>query len=805
MSAPSRFDQHGDKLISGYASQFFEACLKPYSRYNVNIKLLDDHIKGGSKLLEGTKVVVLLGATAQRCYTPQYQLNQIRGYPTVRNGIAYIATYFPQDCIDRKNYETPQEIEGDDEKDHEEGKEKEHSKTRRKNFRFWFYQDIQKSLRILQQGVAQLHREAEYHVYPGANEVCTRLGELQGRTIYFDIETNENYRVTVFSFSTDHKHVWTVPVYRYNGEYAYNTLALAKIFAALSGSFTRNRVVIHNALYDLFILAWLYRIAPPLDVHDTMVMHHRLYPESEKSLGHVMSMRSNEPYHKDESCFNPKTREQEQQLWAYNGKDVFGLALIHQDILRESQELKLSDSVDIATRLVRPCLLQTLHGIRIDDQWRQEQLKELDSKKVQLRRIMRVLVGYDICKPSKDGDDEVLGWQRVAKYLYDYKRFPRPSPKVIDGKVVYRDLTSATTLYKLLLKYDIPFIKTLLLYRSLTKKSGFLNFQPWRGRLTSQDLPSGTDTFRLASRQVFGKWGTNKQNIEKALRRVCIADEGKTLLQKDQIGAEAVIVAYLCQRGNYRLMMEQGIKAHVYVALHVFSEVWRAKLKRDMGPYVFASLDKLTSIEGWPEVDALIKSSDNWPASERYYYIAKMICHASNYGMKAPTFQLNVLDKSEGTIVLGKRQAEYYLATYHALFPEIQSWHTEVRAQLAQDNTLYNLFGDRRIFYGNWGDDLFKKAYAFVPQSTVGMITNRCTIALQEMLDRGEHQEHGIDILANGHDAILVQCLEGHEHQVNDIITPLINVKFTVRPDSEFTMRSDCQVGHDWYNLKSLK
>ena len=70
-----------------------------------------------------------------------------------------------------------------------------------------------------------------------------------------------------------------------------------------------------------------------------------------------------------------------------------------------------------------------------------------------------------------------------------------------------------------------------------------------------------------------------------------------------------------------------------------------------------------------------IASSDHWPSEERYYYIAKMICHASNYGIEPFALQLNILIKSEGTIVLTLKQAKAFLDLYHSLFPEIREWH----------------------------------------------------------------------------------------------------------------------------------
>jgi hypothetical protein len=49
--------------------------------------------------------------------------------------------------------------------------------------------------------------------------------------------------------------------------------------------------------------------------------------------------------------------------------------------------------------------------------------------------------------------------------------------------------------------------------------------------------------------------------------------------------------------------------------------------------------------------------------------------------------------------------------------------------QLSKDRSLINPFGRRRIFMDRWGDELFKEAYSFIPQSTVADKLNRDGLA----------------------------------------------------------------------------
>lgn len=804
---PSRFDSK--ELISGNGGQFFSQTLKPLSRFNVDIRDLE--YSGG--LIEGTKVIVLLGEKAKDHYLGHLKLSldQCRGYCYTINEIVYIATYLPQDCKDRKQYEIEaedSEIAGEGEiKDDEEGKEKEHSKTRRKNYKFWFIKDIEKAIKISKEGIpGSLLVSDSLRIYPTSREVIDELTTHKNDILYFDIETHPvNYYITVFSFAFGDRRIFTVPLVRFFGTPSYNKGELCSIFKSLQMAFMDNRVCIYNAGFDLFILAWKYKLCPPKlnNIIDPMIMQHRLYPEVEKSLGHAMSFRTYEPYHKNENVFLPRSKDEEDRLWLYNAKDVYGLRLVHKDIELEATRAKLSQVIHRSNRLVYPYLLMTLQGCKIDTEFRSSEIDKLERLKIQHRRIMRILVGYYIDKPATTNGPEVLGWQRIAKYLYQYKGLPKPQAKFINGKFVHRELTSDGTLYKLLIKHpELAFIKAVLSYRHLNKQAGFLKFLPWgknRDRFTCSWNICGTDTLRLSSRKLFSTWGTNAQNIEPRLRQVIIADEDKILVQSDQAGAEALVVAYLCRPGRYREMFEAGIKSHVYVAMHLFREVWEQKLGMNLRPFLDAKMQDIKKLDRWKDLETIIKQSDSWPAPVRFYYFAKQTCHSANYDIKGPTFQLNTLRKSKGQVVLSRKQADYFLNMYHDLFPEIHQWHKYVQVKLSLDRTLNNLFGDRMIFFGEWDESLFKKAYAWVPQSTVGMLTNIAISEIQEKIDsQAIPRDYLMDLLLNGHDSIVSQCKIGFEKEVAEIQEYHLGKVLTVREDSKFMMRSESSWGPNW-------
>lgn len=312
---------------------------------------------------------------------------------------------------------------------------------------------------------------------------------------------------------------------------------------------------------------------------------------------------------------------------------------------------------------------------------------------------------------------------------------------------------------------------------------------------------AGTETFRLASSKILKEWGGNLQNVEKGARKIYVADSGYQFIQVDQAGAEALIVAYLSPKGQYRTLFEAGIKPHTFVALHVFADVWRKKFKKPevVEAALGSKIADLKDLAGWKELDSLIKSSDNWPSDQRYYYLSKKVVHASSYGMRRNTFVLAILKDSNGTVVLDPKVAENYLAKFHNLFPEIGKWHQIVQNQIKKDRVLRNLFGYPRLFTGYMGDHDYKECYAFVPQSTVGTITNIAFSELQEYIEENKLDWH---LLANTHDSYMFEVPAAEvEHGAR--IGRFFMEKELIAPDgTPFRMRSEVQAGYNWAPFK---
>lgn len=358
-------------------------------------------------------------------------------------------------------------------------------------------------------------------------------------------------------------------------------------------------------------------------------------------------------------------------------------------------------------------------------------------------------------------------------------------------------------------------------------------------------------TFRRSATKILGEgskknigWGTNSQNWEESLREVFIADgfspslEEKCLYwlrefddsvftpeeldklrifaQSDQSGAEALIVAYDSNPGDYRQLFIHGVKPHVYVALKLFPEVWYKKAvehnvdipKSAIEILYNTPIRELKSNPYWRDLDLLIKSSDGWDLTQRYYYFAKQTVHSFSYGIQWHTFIMNVLEKSGGKIVIPKSEGERFLSDVRGFFPEVPERCERIANQVKETGIIYNLFGHPFVIWpGGRPPEILlmdmKKFYAWGPQSTVGEITRT---AYTNFYEYARENNKSWDLLADTHDSYLTQ---GRLHDFKERITKQTEFMaqgfFSQIDGAQFKMKSECNIGFTWSKAKKDK
>jgi len=303
-------------------------------------------------------------------------------------------------------------------------------------------------------------------------------------------------------------------------------------------------------------------------------------------------------------------------------------------------------------------------------------------------------------------------------------------------------------------------------------------------RFTSGWKLTGTKSYRLGSTKLLGRYGNNGQNQDKQFLTCLVCQQGYNIVQADQAGAEALIVAYEAPAGRFRKLFELGIKPHTYMALQLFLDKFRGDQPRSRYENVDPSV--LKSYPEWPSLNETIKHADT------EYGLGKTTIHASNYDMKWPTFQNYVLVRSEGSVVLSAKQAKEFLQVHKNAFPEIAQYHALIRARVEGTRTLHNLFGHPRSFNGRLSEEMFREAYSWIPQSTVGEITNNACCQLCEYIDSDKPDWH---FLNNKHDSLAVAVPESDTVAAAQQLKRLLEIPLISSLGDKYNMRSEVSVG----------
>lgn len=453
IDSPSRFDT--ERLISGTTRTWFEeCCIKPLSLESVDVR---DLTEIRTPLLPETKYVALLGSKVAGNF-----IQDPPGYSTIFQSRPAITAFDPQTCNDHRAMSG-----GDDEDDDTDSAEsdrdtKERIPTRRRNYRFWTAWHLQK---LLHRPVSP-YPKLDYQPYPRLQEVISVLDNTTNEDLYLDIETSRLHRcLSCIGFSTSSiwPRVYVVPVYLFTGDLGYSDFPL--LHRALSLALTRNTVVIHNAAFDLTVLhGWYKFLMPSLHggaVYDTMAANHRCFPEAEKSLAHVISQWTWLPYHKDQNT-EALTREQQNQLWLYNAKDVYALKLIKDAQLFHAAQIPgLLPSINQANASIVPYIVTSLTGLRLDQLALSQRSQTLERHKALYTRMAQILSGRPLFNPgSRD---------QCASYFHDTLHYD-----IVSRTPTGRPALGTKQLYQLQLKYPNPLIPVIIKYRATAKDLSML-------------------------------------------------------------------------------------------------------------------------------------------------------------------------------------------------------------------------------------------------------------------------------------------------------------------------------------------
>lgn len=304
--------------------------------------------------------------------------------------------------------------------------------------------------------------------------------------------------------------------------------------------------------------------------------------------------------------------------------------------------------------------------------------------------------------------------------------------------------------------------------------------------------PRGTKFGRLSSSKTIFNTGMNFQNLPPEFKKFLVADDGYVLVEVDKRQAEWVVVAYNSNDPNMIGAVIEGKDVHAYTASLMF----------DVSVEVVEYEHQLVGHSTNPEIIKNLRLNDpmlqslyvpSWPRGMSLRQCGKKSNHGLNYDEGYLNFAL--LNEMEPI------EARRIVTMYHDIYPGIRKSYEVTKRQLQKDRTLTNCFGRKVRFMGEWGNDLWKSAYSFVPQSTVVDSLNQGMMKIYN--DGLITRVWNVDIIAQVHDSILMQVpiemvqdeqtFLGFIQKVTDYTSPTLSYN-----GNDFKIASDFKIGYNW-------
>lgn len=568
----------------------------------------------------------------------------------------------------------------------------------------------------------------------------------EGDLIAFDIEV-VNEEVSCISFAKTPTDVMSIPFIFHGTDY-FNPDQELDIWLMIASILEDERIkkVGQNLIFDC---SFLYRKMgiKVRNVEDTMIIQAIMYPDFPKGLDFITSMWTSEPYYKDEGKKWFKIGGSETDFWIYNAKDS---AICREVFPKQAEECKIQGNIETYKRqvaLVQILVYMQERGLRVDVDGMRNASVEADEKIVEMMKELSTITNRsvaikmetnpDVYKVvSETGDVEVLdkasfsryckiynvlntaSAQQLSSFFYGEKRI---QPYYKDGKVTTDEMAMKRIARKGVREAEI--IRDIRKLKKLKGTYFDINLSK-DNRLRSSMNPVGTKNGRLSSSEdIFGE-GSNIQNLPDAMKKFVIADEGMVLYEIDLSQGENRIVAYIAPEPLMKEAFEQGKDVHSLTA---------------------------SLISGIPadEIKRQDKEGIKCPLGTGEYtmrFWGKKANHGLNYDLGYKSFAIRY-DMQES-------EAKYIVERYHQVYPGIRQYHAWIRAMLQTNNRkIVNPYGRARIYLDRWGDELFKEAYNFIPQSTVADIIIKCMLHIYYNQHLFEH----VDILNQVHDSIIFQ------------------------------------------------
>jgi DNA polymerase-1 len=400
------------------------------------------------------------------------------------------------------------------------------------------------------------------------------------------------------------------------------------------------------------------------------------------------------------------------EFYTYNCLDSMACLEAFPSIMREIVKENNLDAYDSAVSLLYPLMAMQYQGMRFDLTGIAAEDKKAVKRIAELQDEVNVTAGRELNVNSSPQLQQYF-YKTLALQTYTNRATGNIS---VDEDALIRIARKGYKVAELILEI-----------RQLRKlKSAYLDVKlDADGRLRGSADPAGTSTGRLAVRKTQEKTGLNTQTLPHTLYPFILADEGKLLYSIDLSQAENRMVAYIAPEPAMILAFENKVDIHKQTASLIYSK----------------------------PIEEIEYEERQW---------GKKSNHGLNYGLGFRSFSM--------IHRIPEAFAKWIVEAYHRAYPGVRQWHENTKRELSATRTLSNLFGRSRHFYDRWSEDLFKEAYAYVPQSTVAEMINRRAMLYSYYTD---HMKV-IELLNNMHDGLWFQIpinagLDVHERCLRNL------------------------------------
>ena len=531
-------------------------------------------------------------------------------------------------------------------------------------------------------------------------------------------------------------------------------LMLWQTFARL---IEKKKIVMQNGAYDIGVLWHNNHILVEDIWMDTLIAAHICWPELPRDLGFLGSI-----------CLDVKPWKGSSKTQEYNPADAANTLGIAEVLLEEIKRQGSVEQFAFEMSLIPVSLMLQLQGIKVDREKQKELTEKWIAERAKLKALLDEQIGREINFNSSKQMCQLLYVELGLPVQYKRRK------SVDEPRTMTVDASALRALSRLV--PDNPIFNLIIAYKKadlLVRQFLDIELSPEGKVHTSYNITgasSDDEEDTKKTKRSFGRWSSsasiilpygsgNLQNIPSEARKMYRADPGWKIVQADYSQAEAVVVAHLT--GDQKL-------------IKMFYDSFGLS-KTEKKVY---DIHKMT-IANMLGIDVSQVTAEQRTAG-------KTIRHATSY--------------SAGPLVLANRlgikmgDAKKLMELYHKANPNLRMWYQQIQEELKRSRTLTNLLGRKHRFLDRWGDSLFRSAYSYIPQSTVGDLLN---LALLKIYHGQKDLPFEISILLQLHDAVYVMT---REENVMDLIKYLrSNMLIPLKCNNlEFMIDVDFKVGDSW-------